>query len=326
MTIERRFISVTELQAAKDGNTITGVAAAYNKLSEPLGSNSGGRAFRERIAPGAFRNAVKAGQDVTLLVNHDPKLLLGRTASGTLKLDDTRRGLEFRCSMPNTQLGHDTREMIQRGDLNGCSFGFSLGTRGDDAWEEEELEDEDNADLFDDQEKVHKRAKPRAKTLIRTIKNVTRLHDVSVVTNPAYPNGTSVDCRNLVEVYGTIPAGILTRYANQPRDEKGLFSNGEDAATMEQHSKSAAHHIDKAAQAQAAGNDKQAGLHRVAATAHDMAAKYPSPSATKFAQIASASANAGQDRQAVASTQFAKLIANSTPEEAVRLWQQFKVQ
>jgi HK97 family phage prohead protease len=220
MTIERRFISVTELRAAKDGNTITGVAAAYNKLSELLGGR--GQVFRERIAPGAFRNAVKAGQDVTLLVNHDPKLLLGRTASGTLQLNDTKRGLEFRCSMPNTQLGHDTREMIQRGDLNGCSFGFSLGTRGDDSWEDEDLEDEE--DLFPlDDDKVQKRGK-KTKTLVRTIRNVTKLHDVSVVTNPAYPNGTSVDCRSRVEVYGEIPAGIAKRYID-PKQFASLLAN-----------------------------------------------------------------------------------------------------
>lgn len=219
MTIERRFISVTELRAAKDGNTITGVAAAYNKLSEPLGGL--GQVFRERIAPGAFRNAVKAGQDVTLLVNHDPKLLLGRTASGTLQLNDTKRGLEFRCSMPNTQLGHDTREMIQRGDLNGCSFGFSLGTRGDDSWEDEDLEDEE--DLFPLDDKIQKRGK-KTKTHVRTIRNVTKLHDVSVVTNPAYPNGTSVDCRSRVEVYGEIPAGIAKRHVD-PKQFASLLAN-----------------------------------------------------------------------------------------------------
>ena len=228
MTIERRFISVTELRAAKDGNTITGVAAAYNKLSEPLGDPRKSGTFRERIVPGAFRNAVNAGQDVTLLVNHDPKLLLGRTASGTLQLNDTKRGLEFRCSMPNTQLGHDTREMIQRGDLNGCSFGFSLGTRGDDEWADEDLEDEE--DLFPlDDDKVQK----RGKTLVRTIHNVTRLHDVSVVTNPAYPNGTSVDCRNLVEIYGEIPAEIWKRSVDHKQFAKLLAnSTAEEAVEL----------------------------------------------------------------------------------------------
>jgi HK97 family phage prohead protease len=221
MTIERRFISVTELRAAKDGNTITGVAAAYNKLSLPIGEN--GKVFRERILPGAFQQVLNKKPDVTLLVNHDRKLLLGRTASGTLQLNDTKRGLEFRCSMPNTQLGHDTREMIQRGDLNGCSFSFGMSNRAEDqAWEDEELEDEE--DLYGDDKKQGRARPNKMRTLVRTIKNIASLHDVSVVTNPAYPKGTSVDCRNGVEVYGEIPASIWKRYVD-PKQLASLIAN-----------------------------------------------------------------------------------------------------
>ena len=48
--------------------------------------------------------------------------------------------------MPDTQLGRDTHTMIQRGDLNGCSFGFGMGERSDEDSTEEDIEDED--DLF----------------------------------------------------------------------------------------------------------------------------------------------------------------------------------
>ena len=45
--------------------------------------------------------------------------------------------------MPNTQIGRDVYESVKRGDLNGCSFAFELGERGDEEWnEEEEIEDE----------------------------------------------------------------------------------------------------------------------------------------------------------------------------------------
>jgi HK97 family phage prohead protease len=285
--IERRFISVTELRAAKDGKTISGLAATYNKLSSPIpAGRDSSRSFREKLAPGAFRSAVASGQDVTLLVNHDPDKLLGRTASGTLQLNDTKRGLEFRCSMPNTQLGNDTREMIERGDLNGCSFGFALGKRDDD-WSEEEDDEEDLFGKDDNNQKVQK----RGKTLVRTIRNVSKLYDVSVVTRPAY-NGTSVDCRSLVEVCTEVPADVLTRYTDQPRDENGGFSNGADAKTAQQHSESASHHVDSAAEAQVAGDDFEAELHRVAATAHDIAAKFPSDANTEFAQKCSKQANA----------------------------------
>src|ERR1700747_3249972 len=145
MQIERRaFFVDAELRASADGKKIRGYAARYNSLSGPIPSGKSGKSFRERIAPGAFKRAVEGGQDVTMLVEHNPDKLLGRTASGTLQLRDTTTGLAFESDMPDTQLGHDTHEMIKRGDLNACSFGFALGDRSDDSWDEEDIEDEED--------------------------------------------------------------------------------------------------------------------------------------------------------------------------------------
>jgi HK97 family phage prohead protease len=215
MLAERRvFLVGAELRAASDGKTISGYAARYNTLSQPLPAGKGsGQTFRERIAKGAFRNAVKSGQDVTMLVQHDPDKLLGRTASGTLKLKENDNGLQFRCSMPDTQLGHDTHEMIKRGDLNACSFGFMLGDRSDDSWEDEELEEEDDEDLFgsdEDDDKKQKRGarKKTSRQMVRTIHNVRHLYDVSVVTRAAYPKGTCVQARGIELAYPELPAEI----------------------------------------------------------------------------------------------------------------------
>src|SRR5580700_9687827 len=130
-TIERRlFAAEAELRAAK-GRTIEGYAARYNILSSrlPLGEAKRGKQkfYRERLAPGAFTQALTDKQDVTMLVQHDSDKVLGRTAAGTLVLGEDSKGLHFRCSMPNTQLGNDTYELIKRGDLNACSFGFLPG-------------------------------------------------------------------------------------------------------------------------------------------------------------------------------------------------------
>jgi HK97 family phage prohead protease len=227
MLVERRvFLVDAELRAASDGKSISGYAARYNTLSGPIPAGKGSAlTYRERLAPGAFRNAVKSGQDVTMLVQHDNNKLLGRTSSGTLNLKDDDKGLQFRCEMPDTQLGHDTHEMIRRGDLNACSFGFMLGDRSDDSWEEEEIEDDE--DLFgadEDDEKKQKRgpeaflsersrqkallARKTTRQAVRTIHNVRKLLDVSVVTRAAYPNGTCVQARGIEIAYPEIPAEI----------------------------------------------------------------------------------------------------------------------
>ncbi|MRB49464.1 HK97 family phage prohead protease, partial [Bacillus thuringiensis] len=48
-----------------------------------------------------------------------------------LTIDDT--GLKFRLLLPNTQLGRDVYELVQRGDLSQCSFGFYVE---DERWAE----------------------------------------------------------------------------------------------------------------------------------------------------------------------------------------------
>jgi|SRR5580704_15858891 HK97 family phage prohead protease len=202
MSNEQRIFQASEFRASSDGKTITGVAAAYGVLSGPIPAGAGSsRTFREKISPGAFKRAVDGKQDVVMLVNHDPKQLLGRTSSGTLELTDTPHGLSFRCSMPDTQVGRDTREMISRGDLRACSFGFGL-TAGDDEWSEC---DEDDID-------PSLRGKQKRKVIVRTIRNVSRLDDVSVVTRPAYDHGTSVGVR------AAIPAEIRSKFFPEVED------------------------------------------------------------------------------------------------------------
>ena len=168
MSIEKRILGVHELRAK--GTKVTGRAASYDVLSHSLGN------FKERIKRGAFNKILATNPDVVMLFNH-AGIPLGRTTSGTLSLRGTDAGLEFECDLPDTQTGRDLRESVKRGDVNSCSFSFELG-EGDDEFGYEEQED-------------------CSRVAVRTIKNFRALHDVSLVTNAAYP-GTQVDARNLV--------------------------------------------------------------------------------------------------------------------------------
>lgn len=78
--------------------------------------------FIERIQKGAFRRAIREGQNVRGLRNHDPDNLLASTAAKTLTLREDDIGLYIEIDPPNTSVGRDTVELIKRGDMSGQSF------------------------------------------------------------------------------------------------------------------------------------------------------------------------------------------------------------
>jgi HK97 family phage prohead protease len=117
VTIERRA-TVTEIRAA--GRKLAGYAATFNTPAKIDG------AFTETIRAGAFRASLAAKTDVLALVDHNPGLLLGRVASGTLRLAEDGKGLSFEIDVPPTTLGNDVLAMAERGDLGGMSFGFRV--------------------------------------------------------------------------------------------------------------------------------------------------------------------------------------------------------
>lgn len=166
---ERRTMVVEELRVIEEDDQpkITGYAAIFDKLSEPM------MGFREKIAPGAFKKAIKSS-DARALFNHNPDIVLGRQSAGTLKLKEDEKGLLMEVNPPNTQYIKDVvLEPIKRKDIKEQSFQFIVKT---DEW-------------TDDRDKDF---------VTRTIVEVARLFDVSPVTFPAYPD-TSVALRSLEE-------------------------------------------------------------------------------------------------------------------------------
>lgn len=118
---EMRTFDITGLKT-RDGtegesNVISGYAAVFNSKTII------GDWFEEIINPGAFSKTIASG-DVRALFNHDWGNVLGRTKSGTLKLEEDERGLKFEVELPNTTVARDLAESMKRGDINQCSFGF----------------------------------------------------------------------------------------------------------------------------------------------------------------------------------------------------------
>ena len=166
--LERRVFAVEGLKIEKrDGKPpiISGHAAVFNSMSDDLGG------FREQVMAGAFAEAIEK-DDIRALFNHDSNYILGRNRAGTLRLSEDTRGLAIEIDAPDTQTIRDlVVAPIERGDVTGMSFGFSVRPGGQD-W----AKDDDGR-------------------VIRTLKKL-RLFDVSPVVYPAYP-ATDVAVREL---------------------------------------------------------------------------------------------------------------------------------
>ncbi len=120
ITIERRTIS--ELRTA--GRRLEGYAARFGVEARIAD-------FVEVIRAGAFSASLASGRDVLALVDHDHTQVLARTRSGSLKLSEDSKGLQFELSVPETQPGRDVLALAERGDLGGMSFAFTVPKNGE---------------------------------------------------------------------------------------------------------------------------------------------------------------------------------------------------
>ncbi|MUG68650.1 HK97 family phage prohead protease [Paenibacillus campinasensis] len=134
-----------------------------------------GDEFVEVIAPGAFAEYMRDNPTVSLWC-HRTDQILGNTKPGTLRIFDGATELRFELDLPNNSWGNDAYESVQRGDVDGVSFGFNVRTNGD-RWSKIERD---------------------GKTLYkRTILNAT-LPEISPTPFAAYPEN-EVSVRSLEE-------------------------------------------------------------------------------------------------------------------------------
>ena len=168
MNKELRYVVAQELRATGSDKQpkISGYAATFAGIAD-LG------AFREKIAPGAFKRSLASDRDVVALYNHNNDMLLGRKSAGTLTLEEDGKGLRFSCDLPDTSVARDVYANLRAGNLKECSFGFFVDGEDGESWEQQ-------ADGG----------------ILRTLRNVN-LFDVSVVTFPAYDN-TEANARNIL--------------------------------------------------------------------------------------------------------------------------------
>lgn len=144
------------------GKTLTGYAAVFNSEAN-LGT------FSEVIRQGAFAKSLATGSSVRALYHHDNAALLGTTRGGTLQLREDAKGLAFSLELPDTSHGRDLAILVDRGDVQGCSFGFTV-PEGGDRWEQ------------------------RGSTMVRELLTI-ELAEITLTADPAYLD-TSVALRS----------------------------------------------------------------------------------------------------------------------------------
>lgn len=187
---KRTSLEAVEVRAEADGKrTLVGYASVFNSPADIGGY------WVETIAPGAFSNALAS--DVRALVDHDSGRVIGRTKSGTLRLAEDSKGLLVEIDVPATSDGNDLWVLVERGDISGMSFGFSVTKQ---TWDE------------------------TVEPARRTIEEVD-LYEVSAVAWPAFDD-TTIGKRSLEEwrttrhiepITGIQAAAPATRAAQRAR-------------------------------------------------------------------------------------------------------------
>ena len=172
-TVERRFIPLetAELRVTPEeaglGKT-EGYIARYNVWS-PVYFD-----FRERIAPGFFDEAI-GRDDIRHLRDHKSSMILGRNKAGTVTYRSDDKGLWHESPLPDTTYARDLAVSMDRGDVTGASFAFSLPEDGSgDTWE-----------------------KGTDGVMERTLVRAAKIFDTSIVTFPWYEVDTEIAHRSL---------------------------------------------------------------------------------------------------------------------------------
>jgi HK97 family phage prohead protease len=192
------YRTATGGQVSADDKSLNGLAVPFNSPTQ-IGDPTWG--FREEFAPGVFTKTLSE-RDIVLLVNHNSDMPVARASAGTLRPEQTERGLEWNADPVDASYVTDLRANIKAGNLQGCSFGFE-------SVKEDWFDDEGN----------------RSNSSYGTHRVVreAKLHEISVVTFPAYGD-TEVSTRDAVT------AARERRAKYTADDKKDMLAKGQAMA------------------------------------------------------------------------------------------------
>lgn len=183
MKNETRFLKVdnveirkiTEGEEESEQRFVSGTGIVYGEEVEIWDG------FKETIRAGAFTESINSGNEIKSYFNHNASFVLSTTESNpTLVLKDETKNLFFESPIPPTTYGNDLTVNLERGNVRGASFSFTV---------QEDI-------LVEDDDGVYHR---------EIVKGT--LYEVGPVTNPAYPQ-TEVGARAKEDAFDEAKARI----------------------------------------------------------------------------------------------------------------------
>lgn len=174
MEIERRFYDQSDSRViiedrGEGKKAVSGLGIVFNKRSINLGG------FVEVIKPEAVEGI--DWNDVVSMTNHDPNFVMGRSPK-TMTPKVTSEGVEYHIEPSEDTDYKNLVIRVEREDIKGSSFGFTVEKNGED-WAEDE-----------------------SGVMVRTITKFRKIYDLSPVVFPAYKdtdNHTKVAKRSMEE-------------------------------------------------------------------------------------------------------------------------------
>ena len=166
----RRVVQM-EIRAAGEGEMIVeGYATTFNEPYE-LWRDGPDYVFMEQVDARAFDDTDM--DDTIMQYDHEGRVF-ARVSNQTLELSVDSHGLNIRADLGGTEIGRQLYEEIRGGYTDKMSFGFTV--------------DEDERLIQEDRESG-------TITILRTIKRIGKLYDVSAVSLPAN-NATEISARS----------------------------------------------------------------------------------------------------------------------------------
>jgi len=191
--ILRREIVASDLHVreasddASESRVIEGYAIVFGQPSEAFYEDED-EVIRETIEPSAVTSDLLDGCDIRMLLFHDRHTIMARSnrGKGTLSYAVDSKGVSFSFEAPHTVDGDKAYELVKRGDISGCSFGFYAAYYDEDCVECQRTVGKDG----------------RVEVLYR-VKQIAKIDDFTLTPDPAYP-ATECNTREVRDMFGVV--------------------------------------------------------------------------------------------------------------------------
>lgn len=177
-------LHIREAAAGEESRTIEGYALKFGVRSRLL--CDWWDYYYEQLEPGCVTREMLDRQDIKLTMFHDRQLILARSNKGvgTLSYEVDAVGVRFWAEMPHTVDGDKALELVQRGDIAGCSFCYST--------------DEGDSENAVSYECLKEKTENGEDILLRHVKRIDNVYDFTLATDPAFEQ-TTVSRREVEE-------------------------------------------------------------------------------------------------------------------------------